>query len=511
MNAKKLTKKLFAMVLAVVMMMAMSVTAFADPLGTGDGSITITNATVGDTYTIYKIFDTDSTGAGSITANSTQKVFYESQEDNPFQFTANSAGSYNVSVKVGVSDEDVIAFLQSFVTETPDGVIQVDSDFASVTDALNPKTATSATVPFNNIPYGYYLVTSSLGAVVTVNSTNPDIPVIDKNQDGGSNFTKTVNGEDKVVEIGEEFTFTLTFTATNYDGETPIESYTVSDTFPKGMDLVGTEDNVQVTIDDGSDESTTLTLDATLDSAGRNFNVVIPWSNKVEDNVTFLYGSPATVTVEYEAVLNENAEIQQDIKNDATLTWTGDNKGTSTEETVETYAMAILKVDEKGQPLDGATFEVTAGDEAVNVTEVNGQPGVYVVDPDSSSNSVVSPEGGLIVIKGVDDIEYTLTETDAPDGYNLLIRPVTITPTNIGSETVTVYYDEDGNVTETVTDSNKKYSASVPVTAKVVVNETGSTLPTTGGTGTTIIYIVGAILVIGAGVLLVTRRRMKAE
>lgn len=549
MKATKRITRLCSILLAVVIVMAMSVSsAFAAQLGTGEGSITITNATVGKSYTIYKIFDTDSTGVGS-TATEAQKDFYESQSGNPFKFTQNAAGTYNVSIATKpdteetYTNQEVIAFLQSFVTKNEEtGVITVNQQFANVVDASTPETAKNATVTFDNIPYGYYLVTSSLGAVVTVNSTDPDVEVIDKNQKPGGGdepFTKTVNGEDKVVEIGTPFTYTLTFDATNYDGETKITHYTITDTLPAGMELSYDEETANgtygVNVKVGESE-VTLPANSITYTLGENathiLKINIPWTyteesgdHKVGD---FIYSSPASVEVTYSAVLTDDAAIQQNIENKATLTWDGDSTGTSTEETVQTYAMAIMKVDEQGNPLSGAEFAVTKQvsspteenpdatiSQKVNVSQVmdeEGNPvaGVYVVDPDSKSNTVVSPNSGLIVIKGVDNVTYTLTETKAPNGYNLLDEPETVTPVSNGSTTITIYKDENGNVTEQVTENKTDITSPVKVTAKIVENKAGSELPSTGGMGTTVIYIVGGVLVAGAAVLLVTRRRMHA-
>lgn len=533
MKATKRITRLCSILLAVVIVMAMSVSsAFAAQLGTGNGSITITNATVGQSYTIYKIFDTDSTGVGS-TATETQKTFYESQSGNPFKFTQNAAGTYNVSIATNpdteetYTNQEVIAFLQSFVTKNEEtGAITVNQNFANAVDASDPITANSATVTFENIPYGYYLVTSSLGTVVTVNSTDPNVQVIDKNQDGGSSFTKTISETDGVVEIGDEFTYTLSFDATNYDGDTPITQYTITDTLDDAIDLIYNEGDSKYGVAIQVGQTTVNDATVIFNEDTNTLTINIPWATTEDGKVTFNYPtSPSKVTVTYKAKLNENADIQTDIKNDATLTWDGDSKGTSTEETVQTYAMAIMKVDEKGNPLSGAEFAVTKAnpdeEAAMETPNVNvpvtlvtsgdaNNPSVYVVDPESTSNTVVSPASGLIVIKGVDNVEYTLTETKAPNGYNLLNAPEKLTPVEDSSTTITIYKDENGNVTEEVTDNKTDITSPVKVTAKIVENKAGSELPSTGGMGTTVIYIVGGVLVAGAAVLLVTRRRMHA-
>lgn len=499
MTFKNLAKSVLGAALGLTLAFGVATPALAAQLGTGAGSITIENATIGESYTIYKIFDTDSTGKGNIVATEAQKTFYEAQENNPFVFTKNTSGTYNVSVG---QDQDVISFLQGFVTEGADGVVTVDDGFLAVVDYSEPIKADAVSETFANVPYGYYLVTSSLGSVVTLDSTSPDQTVIDKNQPGGTGFTKTVNSEDEVVEIGEQFTVTLKFTATNYDGDEAIDKYTVSDTLPEGMELVSEQPSIMV-----ADQQ--VQPDNYQFNGGTNsFSFDITW----REGETFKYASPVEVVVTYDVVLTDAAAIQEGLTNEAELDWTGNDGDPSKDtETVYTYALAIQKVDEKGEPLKGATFEVTNNGEKVMVSEVEDQPGVYVVDPESESNVVVSPESGTIVIKGVDNETYTLTETAAPAGYNLLSEPVEVLPTNTGSTTITIYFDSNGNVTDMVTESSSTVDTTVPVTAEVVVNQAGSTLPSTGGMGTTALYVVGGALVAATGITLVVRRRMNNE
>ncbi len=510
MKATKRITRLCSILLAVVIVMAMSVSsAFAaegDEPGTG--SITVTNATANEDYAGYKIFDVTYNQAGNVAYTITSiNQFYEavSSATNLFELQSTTvSGTYNVIRKDGVEDSAIITWLNGLITK--------DSTYTADLASSKP---TDGEVVWSNVPYGYYLITSSLGSVVTVDQNTPDVEILDKNQKPGGegDFTKTVDGDDEVVEIGQEFDYRLKFTGWNYDGVTPITEYTITDTLDSALDLVYTEGDstygVSVTV------GTQAVADATVqyNEVARTLTINIPWANMKEDSTfeSFKYSSSSTVTVSYTAKLNANAAIQEDIKNDATLTWDGNDEGTSTEETVQTYAMAIMKVDEQGNPLSGAEFAVTKNNgEKVNVSAVEGEQGVYVVDPTSKSNTVVSPKSGLIVIKGVDDVEYTLTETKAPNGYNLLGAPETVIPASTGSTTITIYKDENGNVTEEVTGNKTEISSPVKVTAKIVENKAGSELPSTGGMGTTVIYIVGGVLVAGAAVLLVTRRRMHA-
>lgn len=503
----KLSKKLVALLLAVVMTIAMSATAFAAFEPQGSGSITVTNATVEQSYAGYKIFDVTYSGSGedllqSYVITNDNQFYGEVAASKLFTLTKTTVdGVYNVALADGTTDEAVITWLNGLISE--DSSYRVD---------LNETIATSDTVVWNEVPYGYYLITSSLGSVVTVNQNTPDINIIDKNQNGGTDFTKTV-GEDDVMQIGVPFTFTLKFTATNYDNERKIQKYTISDTFPEGMDLVETENNVQIKIEDGSETPKNFTKSISLDE-NRGFTFDIPWT---DENGNSLYNSPATVTVTYQAVLNEDAEIEGNGEtNKATLGWDGKPEGevVTGKDTVYTYALAVKKVDKNGTGLNGAEFELKdAEGTVVNVSQVDGQSGVYVIDPEGSA-VITSPDGGVIVIKGVDNANYTLTETKAPNGYNLLENPVNVTPvaTRMTETNTTIHLDAEGNVVdESASVTTVTITSDIPATAVAVLNQAGTLLPSTGGMGTTVIYVVGAALVIGAGIVLVVRRRMNAD
>ena len=483
----KYTKKLFALTVALILALALAAPAFAD----GTGSITITNATVGETYAGYKIFDATYSGENvAYTIKSTDQFYSAvSTATNVFTLTESSvSGTYNVAV---VQGGDVLAWVKSLDTE----------DFVADLAAIE---AESATVAWNSVPYGYYYITSTLGTLITVDSNLPNVSVIDKNQEPGTNPSKTAGEDD--YEIGETIPFTVTFTATNYDGETAITEYYVTDTMPDGMELI--VDSLDVKVDDEE-----LTQPYTGIPTTDGFSITIPWQNEG----AFLYDSPSTVTVTYSAKLNSLATIDSTgNKNEATINWNG-NTGDSipVEDTVYTYALAIKKVDKSGNGLAGATFVLKNTDGAE--VKVSGDNGTYTVDPQGTA-TITSPADGLIIIKGVDSDNYTLTETKAPAGYNLLTSPVTVTPEKIGGTTTsaTIYLDEDGNEIAVVEGEPEKTPAAeveinianVAAKAYAVVNFTGTELPSTGGIGTTIFYTLGGLLVVGAAVLLVTKKRV---
>ena len=472
-------KKLFSLAVTLVMALSLAVPAMA----AGTGSITVTNATVGQTYAGYKIFDATYSGENVAYTIDEDSQFYSavSGATDVFTLTESSVdGVYNVAV---VQDADVLTWIKGLNKEG------LNADLAAVK-------ADSDTVVWNGVPYGYYYITSSLGTLITVDSNLPNVEVIDKNQQPGGGATKTTNGNEEDYQIGEVIPFTITFTATNYDGETAIENYYVDDIMAPGMELVA--DSIDVAVDGDSEVLFTATDDA--------FPITIPWQADGE----FLYDSPSTVTVTYKAVLTATAAIDgEGLKNTAKITWTGTPGGDEVivEDTVYTYALAVKKVDKAGNPLAGATFVLK--DATGAEVKVSGENGVYTVDPNGTA-TIVSPESGLIVIKGVDSDKYTLTETAAPEGFNLLTKPVEVTPTKTGATNtnVTKYLDGEGNVVDEETEVFVEIIADVAATPVVVVNFSGTELPSTGGMGTTIFYVVGGTLVVAAAVLLITKKRM---
>ena len=186
---------------------------------------------------------------------------------------------------------------------------------------------------------------------------------------------------------------------------------------------------------------------------------------------------------------------------------------------ITTYAAAIHKVDENGEDLAGAQFTIAG------LTVENVSAGVYRVvsyNADSTTASAVMDtdgDGKLYILGLASDVSLTVTEYKAPDGYNKLTETKTLTPqvleTTLYEASGTRKYDADGNLLEETATSGTSKTVTrnldeLDVNALEIENKKGAVLPSTGGIGTTIFYVVGAILVIGAGIVLVTRRRMDA-
>ena len=271
-----------------------------------------------------------------------------------------------------------------------------------------------------------------------------------------------------------------------------------------------------------------------------------------------LYNSDVTIVVDYWMILDDDAIVDDPgNKNFGQYGWSPvDNKDDNNkpkkpenpsdtdkpdkkekvdEATVYTFALAWVKTDDKANQLAGAKFQLPF---YVKTTKDNNGAYVYggTTAGDGLTNEVTTTtDSAVITIKGVLQGTYSITETEAPDGYNKLAAPFDVEAKKTGEGVTTktkttIWLDAQGNVTKeesekvTIIEYNTDVDSfnnattedpeekSVPVYQfDPIVNKKGTELPSTGGIGTTIFYVIGAILVLGAGILLVTRRRMNAN
>ena len=502
----KRTKKLFSLALAFIMAMALMTPAFAQEVDVqnGSASITISNAAKGETYTIYKLFDATVTGSdgGSIAYTGTipESLNAYFTKDSAGNISATDAAWKDPATKADMS-EGLMAALKAWA--------------GTATKTASAKSDGSA-LTFKNIPYGYYVVTSTQdgGAAITVDSTNPTANIVDKNSSTPHGLTKSADETD--VNIGDTVTYTVTFVTSNYDGAgkdaKKIVTYTIEDTLP---DFLKDVTVTSIIVDnDGNAETTTDQTNVTAQFV--NKKIEIDWYD--EANSKFLYDNGATVTITYTAVVTDKAAIDgAGNTNKVTLTWT-DEDGTTPgkledNKTIYTYAIALKKVDDKGKPLAGAVFEFPFYVKTTADTD-----GAYIYAGTTAgeglTNQITTPADGVIVVKGVKSGTYSITEVTAPAGYNKLTAPVSVTAVQTGktSTHTTVYLDENGNVTSTETSTTVEVILNdIAATAIVVVNKTGAELPSTGGMGTTIFYVLGGVLMAGAAILLVTKKKMSNE
>ncbi len=496
----KHARKLASLLLALVMVFALATTAFAQDVTRtdGTGSITISNAAKGETYTIYKLFDATVNADGSSIAY-TGKI----PESLNTYFTADANG-YISAAPAAKDGENMSAGLKTALkTWTADATATATAK--SDGSALN----------FKGLAYGYYVVTTSQGEqLISVDSTMPTVTIVDKNSSTPKDLTKTASSED--VSIGDTVTYTVSFKTSNYYGAgaaaKEIVSYTIQDTLPDFL----TDVHVTSIIVDNDGSDTTTNDRATVTAQFVDKKIVINWYDKT--NNQFLYDNGATITITYTAVVTEKAAIDGNGNtNKVTVTWTTKDGETPVpgkleqEETIFTYAIALKKVNNKGVALPGAVFEFP-----FYVQPTPDADGAYIyagtTGGEGLTNQITTPASGVIVVKGVKSGTYEIKEVTAPAGYNKLTAPVTVEAAKTGetSTHTTVYLDENGNVVKEdakVTTVNVDINT-IAATAVVVVNKAGTELPSTGGMGTTVFYVLGTVLVMGAVVLLVTKKRM---
>ena len=265
-----------------------------------------------------------------------------------------------------------------------------------------------------------------------------------------------------------------------------------------------------------------------VESTKSPITVTIPWTDASGNH---LYAPTAAIKIYCQAVVDEDAVIGETGSNTTNTGWfgweydtkdpedptkpeTGDGSEDKQTVTTKVYAIAINKTDSKGNALAGANFEIYKGETKIPVTlDTAGDAtnaAVYKYDAASTNYTVVSPASGKIVIKGLEGVEYVVKETVAPAGYNLVAEGITIEATEFASSTttLTLYYDGNGNLTDTTTETKTEVTFDVASAAINVINLTGAELPSTGGMGTTMFYAFGSILVLAAVVLLVTKKRM---
>ena len=502
----KHARKLASLLLALVMVFALATTAFAQDVTVtgGTGSITISNAAKGETYTIYKLFDATVSEDG-------KSIAYTGEIPESLNTYFNKDANGYISAAPAAKDGENMS----------EGLKTALKTWTATAKATATAQSDGSALKFNGLAYGYYVVTTTTqgGLAISVDSTMPDVTIYDKNSSTPSGLTKTATGTatDKSFSIGDTVTYTVSFKTSNYYGAgteaKEIVSYTIEDTLPNFLRDVNV---TSIIVDnDGNDTTTTDRTTVTTTQFDNNKKIVINWYNEAENK--FLYNNGATVTITYTAVVTEKAAIDGNGNtNNVTVTWTtkdSDQPETNKleqKETIYTYAIALKKVNNKGVALPGAVFEFPFYVQSTADTD-----GAYIYAGDTAKDGltkqITTPADGVIVVKGVKSGRYEITEFKAPDGYNKLTTPVTVEAVKTSSTTTskTVYLDENGNVTNETTATEVKVElANIAATAVVVVNKAGTELPSTGGMGTTVFYVLGTVLVLGAVVLLVTKKRM---
>ena len=472
----KTMRKLFTVLLALAMTLALAVPAFA--AGT-TGSITITNPQGGHTYKAYKIFDVTYTADGknySYTISDTDTAYntvktYAADTAKGLTLTAvANTNKYNVSI-------DAAKFsAASFAQHLNDNVGSLGTSTKFTTEG--------STVKASGLDLGYYFVSGTSGTVCEL-ATAKNIDIRDKNE--APEIEKTVDDDDLTVQIGQVLTYTIKGKVPSTTGYTAY-TYEVKDTMSEGLTF---NKDVKVTID-GVD----VTADATITKNDNDFVASVNMMN-YQDKID------KTVVITYTATVNEKA-IQRDKEtNTATLQYSNNPAdNTSSDKTtvkVDVFSFNIVinkyATGNESTKLEGAKFVLK--DSAGKYYHCGAAKAVTWVVDKSDATEVTTDDNGAARFDGLQAGTYYLEETAAPAGYNQLTKDITIVITNKDTATV-------------AGSASNPAAADLSLTAKVA-NSTGTMLPETGGTGTVIFVVLGALAVICAGVFLVTNKRMSKE
>lgn len=460
----KLIKKIAAMLFAFAMVFSMTGVVQADE--TTDGSITINNAIEGQTYTIYKILDLESYDGNNYSYKA------ESGWD---AFITGAGKSYLKTIENGYvefvgTEADMPAFAKSALQFAKDnGLAKVAS-----------KTADANTVTFGTLSLGYYLIDSSTGALCSLDTTRPtatvqeknSVPTVDKTILESNNTTKKNS-----ANIGDTVYF-----KTAIDVNKGAENYVLHDKMDAGL----TFDSIYSV--QANQPSPVLGTDCILQTKnlGDDCTFHLVFTQEYLNNLTDSH----EIDVVYGATVNENAKINQANTNQTWLTY-GDNKKSNVDET-QTFSFGIPVFKYTGLTKTGladAQFKLyndKACKDEVKLTKADDH--TYRVDPKGNA-TMVSPIDGKFNVNGLKAGTYYLKEMAAPKGYNKLAKPITVT------------IDNDGKIT-----ADDKTTTEVGVE-----NKSGTLLPSTGGMGTTLIYLAGIVLVVLSGYVLISKRRASTK
>lgn len=480
---KKTIKKFMAALLAVALLCAMAVPAFAAegtaPAAT-TGTVTVQNVVSGKTYKIYRILDiaTHDSDYSSVVykVNDNWKDFIKSTGNAYFTSIDDTTGV--VVVKDGLTSENIADLAEAAKAWLGNHNITADGEQTAA--------ANDTSIQFTGKKLGYYLLSSSdwgtnnADAIFSLNSSSPNVTVQEKN--GKPTIDKKIIENNTPVEnntagIGDYVQFKLTVNV--IDGKPT--NYVIHDKMSAGLTFVNTNEHpVVVTV--GS---------RTLDSTDYSFN------NTITDGCTFelkinngILKSNDVVTVTYYGQVNSSAVINGDNTNEANLTYGTSGNSTWEKTTTKVFGFKVFKHagTDTTQLLPGAEFRLykTVGEETYYAKfDANGLLIGWTTDATVAGVTMTSNGDKALILNGLDAGTYHLEETKAPDGYNKLTAPVTVTIT------------EEGKVNETTNGT------------VYVSNNAGATLPSTGGMGTTLFYVIGGGLMVAAVVLLVTKKRME--
>ena len=493
----KTIKRSIALVLAMILTLAMSVTVFAAPNADQNTfSLTLNKAVKGHTYEAYQILSGDLSADKATLSNI---KWGEGITEAGQTALGGDAASY--AEKLG-------GFGNNY-SELKEQAQIIGANLASASGSVTVTDPDAKNV-ISNLKPGYYLIKDQDNSLQgqesytefilhitddVVANVKADVPSVEKKvKDTNDTTGVTTDWQDSAdYDIGDDVPFQLTATLANNIESYKAYSLEFDDTLSKGLDY-----NNDAVIKLGEKDVTdyfTPSYDATAKTLTFTCDNILAFGAKNSDQIV----------VEYTAKLNENAvigaagnpnKVSLKFSNNPNNGGEGD-KGETPDDTVIvfTYKVVINKVDENNKALDGAEFTL--------YKKIKGAA------EDKEIKAVISGDkNDVFTFSGLDDGDYVLKETKTPDSYNTA-KDIAFTITadhSIVSDAPELKSLSGDKVTGNITLKADKTEGSL---STPVQNLKGSVLPSTGGAGRVAIYVIGAILVVGGGIVLVTKKRVK--
>lgn len=351
--------------------------------------------------------------------------------------------------------------------------------------------ATTATI--DKLDLGYYLVGSTVGALCSLDTTNPEVTVRDKNEAPTVEKKIAKDGHtDNLVpnnsaNIGEQVVYQTTINV-----KPGAKNYVLHDTMDSHLDFDG---NLQAHLSDGTNltNGDYVVQKGPADKCTFDISFTDVFYNKYRSRIDD--GTITKIIFQYSATVKDDAVVKEEMKNTTHLTYGDNNTTTEDSETItKTFGIPVFKYTKNDQALAGAEFMLSTDPKCTDESKtlkftLNNDTNKYRFAAHGNA-TLTSLDNGRIDIEGLKAGTYYLKETKAPDGYNLLKKIQTI---EIG---------EDGSI---------KLNGTAITDDVKVKNNSGIELPSTGGMGTTLIYLAGIVLVVLSGYVLISKRRASTK
>ena len=505
----KLIKKIAAIMFAFMMVFSLSTNAKAES-GSQEaktkGTITISNAIKDQEYKIYKILDLESFNS----TEGSEAYSYKLTKDKWADFFKTGAGkSYvkfeNDYVKWDSTETDAANLAKAaiaFAQETTNNVTALQN----LTKTTSNNSDGTVTVTYSGLDLGYYLVESSVGALCGLNTTNPKVEIAEKNSQ--PTLEKKIIDDNKglvdkkTANIGEKIHYQVDITVGK-----GAKSYAFHDQIESGLEYEKRNQKLALDITTDCYTNGTNNRPQMVKPTDSEYHLTLSENNftlTFEDSFIQKLSEGNKIIINYNAFVTANAQMDAALKNTAYLNYGNNQRTTDDYAEVYTYKIPVLKYttlkDGTEKKLSGATFKLYRNSKDVNnIVRFDSNGNIYTHNNSTTGTvqELVSGNDGYVYINGLAAGKYVLEETKAPDGYNILKDDIIIT----------VNQKDNGSkeILSSIDNTNK------PVKEVKVLNNTGKLLPSTGGMGTTLIYLIGGALVLGSGFVLANKKRAKAK